>query len=329
MIFVHPWAFALLALVVLSLALAYYFQNLNQVLPFPANSQFWKQGKTLKTWAGQWTPLISRGLALCLIVFSLARPQKISSALKGFGEGIDIMLAIDSSLSMSSIDIKPNRITAAKEAAINFVLGRVQDRVGLVTFGGAPELLCPLTLDYNALISQIKTLYPGITQSDGTAIGDGIVSALNHLKQSHAKTKIIILLTDGRSNTGTVDPVTAARAAASMGVKIYAIGTARHGSTLMPVRDPSGGQVMVRIDDDIDDALLTQIAQMTNGRYFRVTNRNELKEVYRTINQLQKSKVKIPPIIMRADMYRIPVLIASLILLLEILLANTWLLRWP
>ena len=239
------------------------------------------------------------------------------------------MLAIDSSLSMSSIDIKPNRIEAAKEAAINFVLGRVQDRIGLVTFGGAPELLCPLTLDYNALVSQIKTLYPGITESNGTAIGDGIVSAINHLKQSRAKTKIIILLTDGRSNTGTVDPITAARAAASLGVKIYTIGTARHGPTLMPVRDPSGGQVMVRIDDDIDDALLTQIAQMTNGRYFRVTNRNELKEVYETINQLQKSKVKIPPIIMRTDMYRIPVLIAALFILLEILLANTWLLRWP
>ena len=329
MIFAHPWAFSLAALVLLSLAVAYYFQRWNQVLPFPANSQFWRQGQNLKTLAGRWFPLAARGIALFLIVFSLARPQKISSTLKGFGEGIDIMLTIDSSLSMGSIDIKPSRIEAAKQTAIDFVLGRVQDRIGLVTFGGAPELLCPLTLDYSALISQIKTLEPGITQTDGTAIGDGIVSALNHLKQSHAKTKIIILLTDGRSNTGAVDPVTAARAAASLGVKIYAIGTARHGPALMPVHDPNGGTVMVRMNDDIDDELLTQIAQLTGGQYFRVTNADKLKEVYATIGKLQKSKVKIPPTIMRTDLYRIPVLLAVLVLLSEILLSNTWLLRWP
>ncbi len=324
MIFVHPWAFALLGAILIVFFTALYLQKWRAILPFPAETSLWMKAPTLRSRLGQWTPLATRALALSLIVFGLARPQKISSRLKGFGEGIDIMLAIDSSLSMSATDIQPSRIEAAKETAVNFVLSRVQDRIGLITFGGAPELMCPLTLDYDPLISQINSLQPGITQADGTAIGDGIVSAINHIKSSQAKTKIIILLTDGRSNTGTVDPLTAAKAAEALGIKIYTIGTARHGPALMPVQ----GQ-MVRIDDDIDDELLTQIAQMTGGQYFRVTSVEKLKEVYETINQLQKSTMKIPPVIMRRDLYRVPILIAALLLLAEMILSNTWLLRWP
>lgn len=329
MIFLHPWVLLLMGVVLLAFFAALYLKRWNAVLPFPAEKNFWMKSPTQRARLGQWIPLIARTLALLLIVLSLARPQKILSQLKGFGEGIDIMMTIDSSLSMSATDLKPSRIEAAKAAAIQFVLSRVQDRIGLVTFGGAPELLCPLTLDYDPLISQIKSLEPGITQTDGTAIGDGIVSAINHLKLSNAKTKIIILLTDGRSNTGTVDPMTAAKAAQALGIKIYTIGTARHGPALMPVNDPMRGQVMVRIDDDIDDELLTQIAQMTGGQYFRVTSAEKLAEVYKTINKLQKSKIKIPPVILRKDIYYIPTLIAALLILTEMLLSNTWLLRWP
>jgi len=311
-------------MVLIAFFAALYLQKWKAVLPFPAEASLWVKSPTLRARIGRWAPLAIRTLAMSLIVFGLARPQKVSSRLKGFGEGIDIMLDIDSSLSMSATDIKPSRIEAAKETATHFVMGRVQDRIGLVTFGGAPELLCPLTLDYDPLISQINNLEPGITQADGTALGDGLVSALNHLKSSAAKTKIIILLTDGRSNTGTVDPMTAAKAAQALGIKIYTIGTARHGPALMPVQ----GQ-MIRIDDDIDDELLTNIAQITGGQYFRVTSLEKLTEVYKTINTLQKSKVKIPPIIMRQDLYRIPTLIAALLLLTEIMLSNAWLLRWP
>jgi len=330
MTFAFPWEWLLLPPVALAAAWRIFSgERGHAALPFPADRELWRAEPTPRARLSRWLPLGLKGLALLLVVGALARPQKLSSRAHGLGRGIDIMLAFDSSLSMSSIDLSPSRIEAAKATAIRFVRGRAQDRIGIVTFGGATQLICPLTLDYDAVEAQLDQLYPGITKADGTAIGDGIVSALNHLKGSDAKSRVIILLTDGRSNTGVVDPMTAAKTAAAFGVKIYTIGTAKRGQSLMPVDVPGRGRMMVPIDDDLDDDLLDSIARETDGRYFRATSLQELKEVYATIDKLEKSDVKLPDIVSRDDRYRAPVLAAALLLLCEVSLANTWLLRWP
>jgi Ca-activated chloride channel family protein len=326
----YPWVL-LLALPVL-LALAWKFlsgEKEQAALPLPAAPELWAGKPTARALLARWLPAGLKGLALLLVVFALARPQLLSSRAHGVGRGIDIILAVDSSLSMSAVDLSPSRIEAAKETALKFVRGRAQDRIGIITFGGATQLICPLTLDYDAVSSQLEQLFPGITKADGTAIGDGIVSALNHLKGSDAKSRVIILLTDGRSNTGVVDPLTAAKTAASLGVRIYTIGTAKRGQALMPVDDPLRGRMMVPIDDDLDEDQLDAIARAADGRYFRAQSAAELKEIYATIDKLEKSDVKLPDVVSRNDRYHAPVLAAALLLLCEISLANTWLLRWP
>lgn len=328
MTFAHPAALFLLAAVALAALWALRARALNAALRFPGRGPG-DGARTARAALGRWAPAALQGTALALVVLGLARPQKVSSRLRGEGQGIDIMLAVDSSLSMGAVDLSPNRIGAAIETAKRFVMGRVEDRIGIITFGGGTELVCPLTLDYDAVLGQLDGLSAGMTDTDGTAIGDGIVSALNHLKDSTAKSKIIILLTDGRSNTGVVDPLTAAKTAASMGVKIYTIGAAKRGPALMPVDDPNRGRVMVQIDDDLDDDLLAEIARETGGRYFRATSLKQLKEVYDTIDKLEKSKVKLPDIVSRDDRYRPFVLAAALLLLAEAALSSTWLLRWP
>ena len=305
-------------------------QSSRPALLFPAGPQLWSKPLSLRARLARLAPAALTALALLLIVGGLARPQRVSSRLQGLGQGIDIVMAVDTSLSMSAIDFNPlNRLDAAIDTARRFIAGRVQDRIGMIVFGGAPQLAAPLTLDTDALSAELGSLTPGMTHVDGTAIGDGIVSAVNHLKDSPAKSRIIILLTDGRSNTGLIDPVTAAKTAASLGVKIYTIGCAKRGRAMMPVDDPLRGRVLVTIEDDLDEDLLTEIARMTDGRYFRATNLQELRQIYATIDKLEKSKVKLPDVVSRNDLYRYPVLAAALLLLLEALWANTWLLRWP
>jgi Ca-activated chloride channel family protein len=267
--------------------------------------------------------------ALCLLAAALARPQKISKFLGGEGEGIDIMLAIDSSMSMKAVDFRPTRVDAAKATAKRFVLGRAQDRIGLTTFGGAPLLLCPPTLDYDALLGRLDELDAGITRAEGTAIGDGLVSAVARLKDSSAKSKVIILLTDGRSNTGVVDPLTAAKAAASYGIKVYAIGTAGKGDSTMTIDDPRYGRVTVPVTDDLDEELLAEIARLTDGKAYRARDGGELKEIFAAIDRLEKSKVALPKIAAVGDLHAWPLGAALLLLLLESALTAGPLLRWP
>jgi Ca-activated chloride channel family protein len=266
---------------------------------------------------------------LLAVVLALARPQRVTSALAGGGRGIDILLAVDVSPSMAATDVEPSRLEAAKLTARRFVEGRVQDRIGLVVFGGASQLACPLTLDYDAVYEQLDSLAPGMTLVDGTAIGDGIVSAVNHLRASDAKSKVVVLLTDGRSNTGLIDAMTAARTAASLGVKVYTIGTGGRGPAQISYTDPRRGLVQGVVEDDLDEELLSQIASITDGRYFRATSLKQLAEVYATIDKLEKSKVELPPIISRDDRYQPFLLIAALLLAAEAALAGTVWLRWP
>lgn len=326
----HPW---LLLAAIPVLAAAWWFATRQEpgrrpTLPFPALGTF-AAAQSPRARLARWLPVGLRVLALLLLCLGLARPQKVTRRLQGWGQGIDIMMALDTSLSMNALDFQPfSRVDAAKDTAARFVRGRVEDHIGLVVFGGAPMLACPLTLDYDALIGRIAGLSAGMTGVDGTALGEGIISALNRLKAGTAKTRILILLTDGRGNVG-LDAVTAAKTAAAVGVKIYAIGTAKRGESLMPLDDPNLGRVMVRVGEDLDEETLLEVARITNGKYWRATNLSELRSIYAEIDKLEKSKVKLPETVSRADLYAGPVLAAALLLLAEVGLAQGLLLRWP
>ncbi len=326
----HPLAFWLAVPALAVLAWSLLGGRKPAALSFPGGSALAARGLSTRARLSRWGSPTLKGLALLCVVCGLARPQSVKSRLAGMGRGIDIILAMDTSTSMSALDFDPlNRLDAAKDTARRFVEGRVQDRIGVIVFGGAPQLASPLTADYDAVYQVLDGLTPGMTKTDGTAIGDGIISAVNHLKDSDAKSKVVILLTDGRSNTGLIDPITAAKTAASLGIRVYTIGCGKRGQSVMPVDDPNQGRVMVAIDDDLDEDLLNEISTLTEARYFRATSLKELRDIYATIDKLEKSQVKLPDVVSRNDRYQFPITLALLLLLAGALLENTWLLRWP
>ncbi|MFH1723519.1 MAG: VWA domain-containing protein [Elusimicrobiota bacterium] len=278
----------------------------------------------------RWTPTLLKWAVLILAALALARPQTVTRQAVGLAEGIDILLVLDTSTSMQAIDFDPlDRMAAAKNAAREFVRGRASDRIGIVVFGGDPLLTCPLTLDYDALLGFLEDVHPGMTRSNGTAIGDGIAAAVNHLKDSEGRSKVAILLTDGRSNTGLVDPTTAAKTAHTFGIKFYAIGTGKRGEALVPVDDPVFGRRLVSIPDELDEDTLLKVAAETDGKYFRATNLDELKQIYAEIDRLEKTQYERPEIVSFDDLYAYILLPAVFLLGLEMLLTRTWLLRIP
>ncbi len=282
-----------------------------------------------RLWVRQ-TPYWLKAAVLLLGTAAMARPQSVSHHKAGLSEGIDILLAIDASTSMRALDFNPvDRMTAAKTAARDFIRGRLSDRIGILVFGGAPLLTCPLTLDYEALQDFLAQIQPGMTFVDGTAIGDGIAAAVNHLKDEVSKSKVIILLTDGRSNTGILDPVTAAKTAKAYGIKIYAIGTGKRGPALYPDIHPIFGKRLVQIPDELDEDTLLKIAAETGGRYFRAQTVTQLKDIYTEINKLEKHQYDRPEIVTTRDLHGWLLLPAVLLLCLEMLLTQTWLLRLP
>jgi Ca-activated chloride channel family protein len=287
--------------------------------------------------APAWKAAIVRGtspfltiLSLLLMTIALARPQTVKRESAGPTEGVDILLALDTSTSMNAIDFDPmDRMTAAKRAALDFIAKRVSDRIGALVFGADPLLMCPLTLDYDALGGFLERVHAGMTRSDGTAIGDGLAAAVDHLKDSSAKSRIIILLTDGRSNTGLVDPLTAAKTARAFGIKVYTIGTAKRGEAMIPIDSPLLGRRLVRIKDDLDEDTLLKIAAETDGKYFRATNADELAAIYAEIDRLEKTEYERPELVTYTDIL-VPFLIpAALLLFAEMLLSRTLLLRLP
>lgn len=265
---------------------------------------------------------------LLLIIISLARPQKILKTEIPPTEGVDIIMTIDTSLSMGAIDITPNRLESAKKSAKEFIAKRTNDRIGLVVFGGVSYISCPLTLDHSALTAYINKLQLGMTKSDGTAIGDAILTATNHLKNSKSKSKIIILLTDGRSNTGIVqDPITAAKVSKEFGIKIYTIGTAQKGPSQIPTGDPF--QPYVTIEDDLNEPELMEIAKITGGKFFRATSSKELDEIYSEIDRLEKTKFETKQNIEVVEMYNYFLIPAIILLFLTIILEKTIILTVP
>ncbi len=269
-----------------------------------------------------------RMLAFALLVAAFARPQSGVSGEEVLTQGIDIVLALDVSSSMLAQDIEPNRLEATKQVAANFIQGRRNDRIGMVVFAADGYTQCPLTLDYNILLDFLKEIRVGMID-DGTAMGMGIATAVNRLKNSDAKSKVLILLTDGRNNAGEIDPLTAADLAKTFQVRIYAIGAGARGLAPYPVDDPVIGRRTAQIRVDIDEDTLRKVAELTGGKYFRATNRESLEEVYREIDSLEKTEIKVKEYTRYGELFSYPLSGAIFLLLVEVALANTWFRRIP
>jgi len=264
-------------------------------------------------------PFLLRMTALAFIVIVLARPQSTDRQEKSTTEGIDIILAIDISGSMLARDFTPDRLEAAKDVAIEFISGRPYDRIGLVVFSAESFTQCPLTTDHAVLINLFKDIKSGIIE-DGTAIGLGLSNAVKRLKDSEAKSKVIILLTDGMNNTGSVDPLTAAEIATTFGIRVYTIGVGMKGMAPYPFQDVFGRTVIQKVPVEIDEPTLQEIADMTSGNYFRATNNEKLRQIYVEIDKLEKSKIDVKEFSRKQEEYRLYAGIALLLLLIEMLL---------
>ncbi len=265
-----------------------------------------------------------RALVLILLVFALARPQAGSGTESVLSEGIDIVLAIDVSGSMRAEDFKPkNRLAVAKEVVADFIMGRTSDRIGMVVFAADSFTQCPLTLDYNVLLELLDSVEIGMIDEARTAIGMAVATAANRLRESDAESRVVILLTDGRSNAGEIDPITAAQAAAALGIKIYTIGAGTPEGGLVPVDDPIRGRRYLRVENDIDEEMLREIASLTGGRYFRATSEGMLATLYERIGALEKTKIEVKHFTTYEELAPRLMLMAMALLLLELLAGAT------
>ncbi len=287
-----------------------------------------------KSWKVMLMPLspLLRILAFTMIVLVLARPQTQNSWKNKTIEGIDIMLAMDVSTSMLAEDLKPNRIEAAKQVAAEFISGRPNDNIGLSIFAGEAFTQCPMTIDHASLLNLLHNVRTDIAArgliEDGTAIGMGLANAVSRLKASKAKSKVVILLTDGSNNRGDISPMTAAEIAKSLGIRVYTIGvgTNKVAPYPMPV---AGGVQYVNIPVEIDNQTLSEIAAATDGDFYRATNTKELRKIYQKIDQLEKSKLNVKQFSKKYEAFQPFAIIAVLALLLEILLRITIFRRIP
>ena len=276
-------------------------------------------GRLKKTGRQRCYPLlyVLRTLCLILLIVALARPQSHLKNNSRHIEGIDIMLAMDISGSMLAEDFSPNRLEAAKKVASDFIAGRPDDRMGLVAFSGEAFTQCPLTIDHHILQHRLKALKSGVIE-DGTAIGDGLAVAINRIRNSTAKSKTIILLTDGVNNRGAIDPLTAADLAKLYVISLYTIGVGTQGYAPYPFQTPFGIQYQ-NVEVQIDEALLQAMAQNTGGNYFRATNQNKLRNIFKEIDQLEKSKIEVLTYESHTDEYAPLLWLALGLLLLELL----------
>lgn len=273
-------------------------------------------------------PLV-RGLALLLLLIALARPEAVSSERDYQTKGVDIMIALDLSGSMLAEDFKPeNRLMVAKQEAAKFIRGRENDRIGLVVFAKKAFTQCPLTLDYDILIKLLGDLQIGLIP-DGTAIGMGLATAVNRLRSSDAKSKIVILITDGENNAGNIDPITAAELAKSFRVKVYAICIGRGGLVPFPVNDPLFGKRYVQANVAIDEFTLKRIADITGGLFFRARDPQSLAQIYEKINALERTEIKVKEYRSYAPLFHWFVIPALLLLIAEAVLTRSVLLTVP
>jgi Ca-activated chloride channel family protein len=271
--------------------------------------------------------ILLRVLAIAFLVVALARPQSSNDWKNVSSEGIDIVMSLDISSSMLAQDFEPNRLEAAKDVATQFITGRQQDKIGLVIFSGESFTQCPLTTDHAVLINLFSDIKSGMIE-DGTAIGLGLANAVNRLKDSEAKSRVIILLTDGVNNQGEIAPITAAELAETFGIRVYTVGIGTQGTAPYPFRTPFGIQ-MQDMPVEIDEATLTDIAELTGGKYFRATDNNKLKAIYEEIDHMEKRKIEVKQFSTKSEAYKNYALWAALFLLLEIAFRNSILRNIP
>ncbi len=318
--FAHPYL--LLLLIVIPLLIVWYilrYRKQKPALQFSNISLFKGLHKTFRQRA---YPLLFalRMVAVGAVIIALARPQSKLSRQEMKVEGIDIVLAMDVSGSMLAEDFKPNRLEAAKKVASDFIDGRKNDRMGLVVFSGEAFTQVPLTIDHGVLLKQLHAVKSGMVK-DGTALGDGLATAINRIKDSEAKSKVIILLTDGINNMGAVDPQSAAEIAALYNIRLYTIGVGTKGLAPYPFRDQFGRTHYQNIPVELDEGLLTQMAQSTNdGQYFRATNKKSLEKIFKQIDEMEKSKIDVTQYAQTKDEYMGWLILAAAALLLEIIL---------
>jgi Ca-activated chloride channel homolog len=266
-------------------------------------------------------PFFIRLIIIGLISIILARPQTTSGEEKVTSEGIDIVLALDVSTSMLAQDLQPNRIKAAKKTAEEFIDNRPNDRIGLVVFAGQSFTQSPITVDHTILKELLDKLETGMVQ-DGTAIGMGLATSVSRLKESEAKSRVVILLTDGDNNSGSVSPETAAEIAKTFGIRVYTIGVGTKGKAKYPVQTPFGTRTQY-IDVKLDEAMLTKIADITDGKYFRATNNKSLADIYKQIDELEKTKVDVAYFSNHTELYYPYAIAAIALLFFEMLLRLT------
>ncbi len=317
--FRYPWVLLLLVFPLLLLVVkALRQRDTARRINFPlVHLQF--EQNSLRPFLTRWLPTLLYTLAMGLLIIALARPVMVDRTQLPPTEGVDIILLMDASASMQQKDFEPNRFVASQLTAKRFVEKRPSDRIGLVVFAKQAMLQAPLTLDHEALQAYISAMYLGMIDANYTAIGDALGVAANHLKNSQAKSKIIILLTDGDSNAGTIDPVMAAKAAATYGIRVYTIGAAS-----------APGQTMYSSsEDEINEGLLLEIAQTTGGQFYRAQNAQQLSEIYNTINELEKTKFTPQITIHMQDKFTPFIMWALLCLLGAIVLEKLLLIRIP
>lgn len=290
-VFAYPWV--LYFLIIIPLIAAWYFYRGKKNRSAMIYSSFKLLPDNFSSLRTRFVhlPFLLRLIALALLIIALARPQNFTSGTNINTEGIDIAMVLDISGSMLAEDFKPNRLEAAKQVVDEFIMGRVSDRIGLVIFSRDAFTQCPLTIDYAVLRNLLKDIRSGMLE-DGTAIGNAIANGVNRLKDSDAKSKVIILLTDGVNNAGEVDPLSAAEIARTFNIRIYTIGVGTRGEAPYPIQTPFGIRYQM-MPVEIDEALLKQIAERTGGQYFRATNNRALEEIYERIDKMEKSKIEV------------------------------------
>ncbi len=320
--FLHPWA--LLLLLIIPAYIGWYIwrrRTAHATMQISTLETLGNQGSTWRTHL-RLLPMVLRLIALALIIVVLARPQSSSSYSDSNTEGIDIVISLDISGSMQALDFKPNRLEAAKDVATKFVSGRPDDNIGLVIFAGEAFTQCPMTTDHAVLVNLFRDVRIGMLE-DGTAIGMGLATAVNRLKESKAKSKVVILLTDGVNNAGAIAPEKAAELAETFGIRVYTIGVgSNQGTTQVPVQTVYGTR-MQDMEIKIDEALLQTIADKTGGKYFRATNKKSLEAIYDEIDKMEKTIMEVRSYTKHTDEYMAYALAALIVLLLEVVIRNT------
>jgi len=328
--FKEPWFFLLLVLI--PLLIYRHFRSQHGKVRFSSTNELERISPSWAIWARH-ALLLLRCIVVLLLVIALARPQKGKVETRITTEGIDIILAVDVSGSMLAEDFQLagehyNRLHVVKEVVREFINGRENDRIGIVTFAGRPYTLCPLTLDYGWLIQQLDRAEIGMIE-DGTAIGSAIATATNRLRSSDAKSRIIILLTDGRNNAGRVDPITAADAAGSLNVRIHTIGAGTKGLAPFPSRDFFGNKTYRQVRIEIDDDSLKKISRKTEGMYFRATDTDSLRRIYKEIDEMEKTEIESTEFLEYREFYPYLLILAIVAFAVEIGLGNTRFRRLP